>query len=455
MKTLEKYVKNYSKLFEAKSLTQDEFKDLEKENEENANAAVGKDADKNGTHGKYDIDPPYSDNDEVPDISPEQLTRNLKTLSAKFRAGEPFFIQGEAGWGKTEIIVDLAKRFGKHVITVYLDKIEATDLSGIPCAVENKKTGRAAQQLLLPEWAQYMLDNPDKEFLLFLDEMNQAAPDVMNALMPIVKDNKIGGMIFKNFMVGAAGNFERENAGGISELSKPLESRFKPIIIWETNTEASWKAAFKYIRKKYENTIGKDIIDNLEKCKDIFYNPREIEQKVIKYILTLKSDENYKKRKKFLAGLDEQISPEDIKDRIVTLSKFNDDPEKISRSDDKRINDLTDSIFSFYADINNNKETKQSNKTRKQVPKDTIDLIEKARKNGYILFDGQDGKQIKGGISLENLFGVFTDVEILDDLAISAEQLQQILDQYEIDGKEFKYKTNDEFKSKNIMNPLD
>ena len=36
-----------------------------------------------------------------------------------------------------------------------------------------------------------MKNHPDKQFLLFFDEMNQAADDVMNALMPIVLRNVV------------------------------------------------------------------------------------------------------------------------------------------------------------------------------------------------------------------------------------------------------------------------
>ena len=113
----------------------------------------------------------------------------------------PFFIQGEAGWGKTSIITGLAKSLGKTVITVYLDKAEATDLGGIPVPAKSKR-GADYVKHLLPEWAKLIYDNPKTNFLLFFDEMNQAAPDVMNALMPIVLKTEICGIKFKQSFVG-------------------------------------------------------------------------------------------------------------------------------------------------------------------------------------------------------------------------------------------------------------
>ena len=81
--------------------------------------------------------------------------------------------------------------------------------------------------------------------------MNQAAPDVMNALMPIILKNEICGKSFKNYIVGAAGNFEHEN-DAVNELSEPLLSRFGGIITWKTGGEAEWKSAFNWMKNKWE-----------------------------------------------------------------------------------------------------------------------------------------------------------------------------------------------------------
>ena len=87
----------------------------------NPERIVGKDVKKNGTGGKFAIDEP-TDNDAFEPLSKDQLNKNMKRLLLKFKADEPFFIMGEAGWGKTSIIKSMAKRFGRTIITVYLDK---------------------------------------------------------------------------------------------------------------------------------------------------------------------------------------------------------------------------------------------------------------------------------------------------------------------------------------------
>lgn len=248
----------------------------------------GKTPEQNGSKHervKWALNEP-TDNDTIEDndidLNDPDNTKSVKKLIDKFDAEEDFFIEGRAGWGKTSIIKKLAKKYGRDVITVYLDKAEATDLGGIPVPVQGNKTHAKVKNALgkeeerefavqikaMPSWAKLMLDNPDRKFLLFFDEMNQAAPDVMNALMPIVLEHEICEVKFDNFFVGSAGNLEEENEGGINQLSGPLKSRFKPIITWETNTPAAWKQTFKHLHKEWDDKLGKDFVDAFEQASN-------------------------------------------------------------------------------------------------------------------------------------------------------------------------------------------
>ena len=253
--------------------------------------AKGKDEEHNGSHGIWAVEPPY-DNDAVAPLDKKTMNKNLKRLNMKFDVDEPFFILGRAGWGKTSIIKDLAKRNGRHIITVYLDKATATDLGGIPVPIQENGVAKIVNAM--PDWAAYMMKNPDKQFLLFFDEMNQAAPDVQNALMPIVLETIICNIKFDNFIVGAAGNFADEN-DAVSDLSAPLTSRFKPIIIWETGTEEAWREAFEHLRKnkKWDEILPKKIVDKFEEYAMLFDNPRELEDKIFKVVKKLKDKKAY------------------------------------------------------------------------------------------------------------------------------------------------------------------
>ena len=132
----------------------------------------GQDEEENGSGGVWAIEPPTED-DIVNGIDKNTLTRNKKRILMRLKSKKPFFIQGEAGWGKTSIITQLAHQCKRTVITVYLDKAEATDLGGLPVAKKSKK-GADYVATLMPAWAKVMYDNPETQFLLFFDEMNQA-----------------------------------------------------------------------------------------------------------------------------------------------------------------------------------------------------------------------------------------------------------------------------------------
>ena len=282
----------------------------------------GKPAEKNGSGGLYGIDEPISDK-AVVEIPKEQLNKNMKRLLMKFRTEEDFFIIGKAGWGKTSIIRKLADQFDRKVEVVYLDKAVASDLGGIPVPGKTKK-GHGRQEMLMPDWAAKMDENPDTNYLLFFDEMNQAAPDVMNALMPIVLEHEVCRTPFENFFVGAAGNFEDEN-DAVNELSGPLRSRFKPLITWQTD----WNAAFSHLHGKWDDVLGKEFVSKFEENEELFDNPREVEHKIFKFTSKLKK-----------SGMYSEFDVEDYLDRLQDLVKSN-----LSRSEESAAKKLAEYMY--------------------------------------------------------------------------------------------------------------
>lgn len=271
------------------------------------------------TGGVFAIDPPTDD--DVIRWDGEPKSKNVKKVLGKIQAEEPFFVLGHAGWGKSTIIKQAAKKERRTVITVYLDKACKEDLGGIPVPIA-AGSGRHELQVLMPGWAQYMYDHPEQEFLLFFDEMNQADPEVQNALMPIVLETTICGIRFDNFIVGAAGNFSDEN-NALHELSGPLRSRFEPIIIWKDNDEESWEDWCKYfeskIKKEYATKLhgrAMEVFDVVRKYAMLFKNPRELETRVFAWmdrIITRYEAQGKSIREEGI--LDE----EEIQDRLTAL----------------------------------------------------------------------------------------------------------------------------------------
>lgn len=412
----------------------------------NPEATVGKTAEKNGSGGKWAIDEP-TDDDAMTPITEEEKTENVKKLMYKFKTKRPFFIMGKAGWGKTSLIKRLAKRSGLHIITVYLDKCEATDLGGIPVPRENSK-GQVYQDTAMPGWASYMQEHKDLKFLLFFDEMNQAAPDVMNALMPIVLETTVCGVKFENFVVGAAGNFEHEN-DSVSELSGPLKSRFKPIIVWETNTESTWKAAFNFMHRKYDKTIGDKIINKFEEVADLFENPREIEQAVLvpMYDAVYGDESNAPDFDMEDYGADFYLN------ELTAIAR-----EELTRAEQTKLEKLADYCYKYTRKL----ELDPEEDSRKKNKKDADMLTEETKKNikkgmtkGY-LTSGDASDKRKYGISRENIAQVFADDGSFDDgTGVNAEMIERYVRKLEADGDKFKYEKNKDFLNAGLSDPFE
>ena len=269
---------------------------------------VGVPADDNPSEGAYDVDTPTpEDKNLFKDRS--QWTKDYKLLWAKMVGHQNFFVQGEAGWAKSKVIKQMAKKAGYTVITVFMDKALPEDLDGIP--VVKDRGGRVVQRKVMPVWAQYMYDHPKTKFLLFFDELNQAPNDVMNAMMPIAhKDRVICGKQFKNYFCGAAGNLDTENE--LNPIRRPVMARFgnKPIR-WVTGlskdpkeAKAAWDNAFAYLHKEWDDKIGKKLINDFEKTclsysPPLFAAPRDLENDCFEQLYEFKNstvdDDDYER----------------------------------------------------------------------------------------------------------------------------------------------------------------
>ena len=403
----------------------------------------GKDAEKNGTDGKMGVDEP-TDDSAVVDIPEDEWNDNIDNLTMKFEAEDDFFIIGEAGWAKTSIIKRLAKKYGYEVRTFYLDKMEAIDLGGQDIPTKDPKTGRPMKVKLPPSFTNELADNPDKKFLLFFDEMNQATPDVLNALMPIVLEHEIAGekfgkkdskgkVIESNFFCGGAGNFESENEA-VNELPGPLKSRFKPLIVWQKD----WKSTFSYFHKKWDKKLGKAFIDELEKYEDIFENPRELEHKLIeRYVYKFKQ-----------TGFKPKVTV--WQSHLERLVK-----ENLSRTQQDSIPKLAEYIFDYLA--NDGKEEKGgsgegrrgsrgSEKDMNMIPKNLVEAIKFGMEHGYIEDKNSEGKKVKYGISRENIFSV-------EESMLNAEMMERLINKLEADGTKFKYEKNEEWQKAGYHDP--
>ena len=190
---------------------------------------------------------------ETRQVTSQQAKRSL--LKA-FKTQRPVFLWGPPGIGKSELVADIADELGGYMIDLRLGQMEPTDIRGIP--FYNKESGKM-------DWAE-PVDLPTQELadeypivVLFLDEMNSAAPSVQAAAYQLILNRRIGKYkLPKNVVIVAAGN--RESDKGVTyRMPTPLANRF---IHQEMKVDfASW------LEWAVKNNIHKDVVGYLSFAK--------------------------------------------------------------------------------------------------------------------------------------------------------------------------------------------
>jgi hypothetical protein len=184
-----------------------------------------------------------------------------KSLLKAFSKRRPVFLWGPPGIGKSELVADIAAELGGHMIDLRLGQMEPTDIRGIP--FYNKDSGKM-------DWAE-PVDLPTEEFaadypvvVLFLDEMNSAAPSVQAAAYQLILNRRVGKYVLPdNVVLVAAGN--RESDKGVTyRMPTPLANRF---IHQEMRVDFA-----SYQEWAVQNNIHKDVVGYLSFAKQDLYD---------------------------------------------------------------------------------------------------------------------------------------------------------------------------------------
>jgi len=158
-------------------------------------------------------------------VAIRQITPN-RAKSSIFHAMKkkrPIFLWGPPGIGKSEIVHQIGNDLDAHVTDIRLSLWEPTDIKGIPYFNSNENTMVWAPPAELPteEFAK-----KHKYIILFLDEMNSAAPSVQAAAYQLILNRKIGTYkLPDNVLIVAAGNRDADK-GVTYRMPAPLANRF-------------------------------------------------------------------------------------------------------------------------------------------------------------------------------------------------------------------------------------
>jgi len=184
-----------------------------------------------------------------------------KCLNTAFGVKRPVFIWGPPGIGKSQVVRDMTAELGGLMIDLRMSQLDPTDIRGIP--FYNKELGKM-------DWAP-PIDLPDQELadqypfiVLFLDEMNAAAPAVQAAGYQLILDRRVGKYVLPdNVVIVAAGN--RESDKGVTyRMPSPLANRLLHLeMAPDFQTWQTWAVL---------NGVHKDVVGYLSFAKNDLYD---------------------------------------------------------------------------------------------------------------------------------------------------------------------------------------
>jgi hypothetical protein len=184
-----------------------------------------------------------------------------RALGRAFKAKRPVFLWGPPGIGKSDVIKQLGEAMDAHVIDIRLSLWEPTDIKGVPYF--DSITGKMvwAAPVELPDDA--MAERHEK-IILFMDEMNSAAPAVQAAAYQLVLNRRVGTYkLPDNVLIVAAGNREADK-GVTYRMPAPLANRFVHL-----EMRVDWDDWFSWAA---DNRIHKDVVGFLTFSKKDLYD---------------------------------------------------------------------------------------------------------------------------------------------------------------------------------------
>jgi len=176
-------------------------------------------------------------------VSPNEAKRSLRKC---VKIKRPVFLWGAPGIGKSDIVKQIGDEQNRDVIDVRLSLWEPTDIKGIPYYNSTENTMTWAPPAELPT-------DPESTAILFLDELNSAAPATQAAAYQLILNRRVGTYKLPDGVsIVAAGN--RETDKGVTyRMPAPLANRFLHL---ELRTDFDDWLQWATANKLHEQVVG-------------------------------------------------------------------------------------------------------------------------------------------------------------------------------------------------------
>ena len=173
------------------------------------------------------------------------LLQAKKAVPVTFKLGITPFLWGVHGIGKSQAIYQLTKEMGIDFIDLRLGQMEVGDLLGLPEFIERK--GNKFTMFAIPDW----FPKEGTSGILFLDELNRATRDVLQAVFQLILDRRLHQYKLPNtWHIVAAGN-PSSSEYFVTEMEAALKDRFCHIKV-----ESDFRIWMKYAEsQKFHESI--------------------------------------------------------------------------------------------------------------------------------------------------------------------------------------------------------
>jgi hypothetical protein len=192
-------------------------------------------------------------------LTPKKAKNALQFAMRKQR---PIFLWGPPGIGKSDIVAQITNSLSNaHLIDIRLSLWEPTDIKGIPYFDANQGKMVWGAPAELPDEA--MAAQYD-HIVLFLDEMNSAAPAVQAAAYQLILNRRVGQYkLPDNVIIVAAGNREADK-GVTYRMPAPLANRFVHLEMGVNFDD--------WFEWAVNNKINQDVVGYLQFAKQDLYD---------------------------------------------------------------------------------------------------------------------------------------------------------------------------------------